>query len=70
MAKKKIKNETKPLKVKMNPLLRLKTQPIIIGETKMLQDRLDKARLERDSLKQENDSLKKVIQVKIDVKTK
>lgn len=70
MAKKKIKNSTKPLNVKMNPLLRLKTQTIIIGDKKMLQDRLDKARLERDSLKQENDSLKKVIQVKIDVKTK
>lgn len=57
MAKKtKIKTSSKPTKVKMNPVTRLKTKPIITNQN--------------ERFRNESDSIKKVLKGNIDVKIK
>ena len=64
MAKKtKVKNDKKPTKVKINPITRIKTEPMIMNQ-------IQRFKIKSDSLSSENDSLKKVIKARIDVKTK
>lgn len=71
MAKKtKIKNNKKPTKVKISPITRIKTEPMIMNQIQRFRVKSDSLSSKNERLKQENDSLKKVIKARIDVKTK
>lgn len=71
MAKKaKIKSSSKPTKVKMNPITRLKTKPIIMNQIERFRNKSDSLSSENERLRHENDSIKKVLKGNIDVKIK
>lgn len=62
MAKKKIKNSKKPIK--------LKTKPIIVNDNMRANAKIKELKKENDSLKQSNDSLKQIIDVKAKIDPK
>ena len=71
MAKKtKIRSSSKPTKVKMNPVTRLKTKPIIMNQIERFRNKSDSLSSENERLRHENDSIKKVLKGNIDVKIK
>ena len=71
MAKKtKVKNDKKPTKVKISPITRIKTEPIITNQIQRFKIKSDSLSSENERLRHENDSIKKVLKGNIDVKIK
>lgn len=71
MAKKtKVKNDKKPTKVKISPITRIKTEPMIMNQIQRFKIKSDSLSSENERLRHENDSIKKVLKGNIDVKIK